>query len=329
MTKYQKVQAAGAVIVALFILGHLHDLPSLLGALALGCGGYAALEFLHDHGWFQDRPPPTPQPPEARLSFGQRRPADAIGPSIRIEGPEPQQYLPPAAPPVNGYAVPAWSRPLHALSERLHGLIARTILGLQGANFRADPLLTANQSHLFGVMLSAISRHGHLIEEALFEALSDCERFALWQHEKFSVGDHTAEIDLIVFDKREAVIRAYEIKRGNSSGLSSHTERATKGNSAAVESQLISFAAGKGYHATRAVTHVISYYGKTMTQAVGGVTLTEHLLDEHFELPGLRNAIDGMTQHYKANLAAYLESEGLWVSDSPRVGASPSPDMVH
>jgi hypothetical protein len=320
MSRYKGPLIIGAVVV-LVLMGLKASPVTICIVLAIGCLIFAGIDWYHDRF---PTPPPTSQPPDARISFGQRA-AGAIAPQIRIEGPAPQQYLPPA---VNGYAVPAWSRPLHALSERLHALIGRTIQGLQGANFRADPLLTANQSHLFGVMLSAISRHGHLIEEALFEALSDCERFALWQHEKFSVGDHTAEIDLIVFDKKEAVIRAYEIKRGNSSGLSSHTERATKGNSAAVESQLVSFAASKGFRAVRAVTHVISYYGKTMTQAVGGVTLTEHLLDEHFEVPGLRNAIDGMTQHYKASLAAYLESEKLWVSDAPRVGAT-EPEMVH
>jgi hypothetical protein len=309
MSSYKWPLIIGAVVVLLLMSMKVPP-AGICIVLAIGCLIYAGIDLVRD----LHARPSTPQSSEART------------PRIQIEGPTPQQYLPP--PAVNGYAAPAWSAPLHALSERLHDLIARTIQGLHGANFRADPLLTANQSHLFGVMLSAISRHGHLIEEALFEALSDCERYALWQHEKFSVGDHTAEIDLIVFDKREAVIRAYEIKRGNSSGLSSHTERATKGNSAAVETQLVSFAAGKGFRAVRAVTHVISYYGKTMTQAVGGVTLTEHLLDEHFELPGLRNAIDGMTQHYKASLAAYLESERLWVSDTPRVGASP-PEMVH
>lgn len=222
-----------------------------------------------------------------------------------------------AVPPSH---VMAWPKPKEPLPDRLAKLIADTIAGLHSVNFKQDPLLAINQAHLFGVLLSAVARHGYLIEETIYEALRDCDRYRVWQRERFTVGTRTVEIDLIVYDTRECVIRSYEIKRGNSDSLGSHTERATRVTAQGVEPQLIAFAGQHECPARRCASHIVSYYGHTATQAIGGVTLTGHSLDEHFELQGVRASVELMTDHLKHALCLFLHEQGLWTYDTPRVG---------
>jgi hypothetical protein len=338
MTKYQKVQAAGAVFLALFVLGHLTNLPALLGALAVGCFGYAALQFLHDKGWFQDRPPPpTPQPPEARANFGQRS-ADAIGPTIRIEGPTPQQYWPPpGADPIfrSTGGLAKWKPPSDTYESRMADAIEHAMSEMRDAVkfVRLDPLFYQQIGHLWFVLNSAISRHGVLIEKAIFEALAHEERYQAWHNVMWTKTDgHKLQIDLIVLDKKTGMIRAYEVKRGwSSNGDNAHSQQQSRVNLPAVKAQLQAWAQRQGVPVRGVDTHFISYYaGKLSAQGDMGATLNQHNLNEHFAMD-MREHVDHMTTQFKDAIEEYVHEMGLWEGghgalDEP---PTPAPEMVH
>jgi hypothetical protein len=210
--------------------------------------------------------------------------------------------------------------------DRIREAVAKTIDGLRHLNVRSDPLLTSNLSHLVGVIGSAISRHGHLIELAMFEALNDQKHFAVWKGQPIKIpdgrgGGRLMPVDLIVFDARDSTIRAYEIKRGFSEGLSSHVERQTRSSLTAVEPYLKDFAASQHLTAVNTFVHVFSYYGRSMSTAGDGPTLNEYVMDEHFETPGLRAECETMTAIYKAELVKLLNELDLW-SDTSGIGAT-------
>jgi hypothetical protein len=203
--------------------------------------------------------------------------------------------------------------------------VAETINGLRNLNVRSDPLLSINLSHLVGLIGSAISRHGHLIELALFEALNDQKHFAVWRQQPIKIpngngGARIMPVDLIVFDSRDKTIRAYEIKRGFSEALSSHVERQTRSALPAVEPYLKQFATSQGLTAVNTFVHVFSYYGRSISTAGDGPTLNEHVIDEHFETPGLRVEVESVTAHYKDELRKLIEAEDLYSFDGPRIG---------
>jgi hypothetical protein len=325
LTKYQKVQAIAAAILALFVLGHLTELPTLLGACAVGCLGYAALQTLHDRGWFQDAPPPSPRPPEARLAFGQR-PA-AYEPPATYEPPPPT----PAAPMPAWQGVKQWVRPAKAFLERMAGVITGTLHDLSSKQFgEPDPILTPEQSHAVSLAHSAIIRHGHVIETALRESLKDCDRFDVWDDPAFEISHQAdgafktlneaqcrqtelayrdgvpirkVQVDLIAFDRRDNVIRAYEIKRGYG-GLSAGSQAEVSRDVHTLCMLLKSYAATHGYNPVRGEAHLVAYYGEGWSKKIGDF-LDREDLDKHFGWPVVA-AIESATAQFRAGLQAIL-----------------------
>ena len=107
--------------------------------------------------------------------------------------------------------------------------------------FTPDPIAGPHFSKITSVMSSAYKRHGYILERAILEAVKQCPHFEAWRDERFQVpsavdhivdgsilepakligtdypyseGQHTLQVDVIVFNKQTGVLRAYEVKRG-------------------------------------------------------------------------------------------------------------------
>lgn len=323
--------------LALFVLA------GVVVALAHWCG------FIDVPAWFKaaptpdDTPPKPPKPPlampttpaeldayyRARLTTEGGTPQDCRAPGapplgIRTEWlpQQPLAPLPPYVPAVKaGPQATVWHAPDRTYSDRIRADVDDAMRDLGRINYQGDPLLAArNLQHLIGVCHSAITRHGHLIECALFESLADKQRFAVWHREPIDVpdgrgGTRKIEVDLIVYDRKEFVVRGYEIKRGMSGGFGSHVERQTRANFAAVESRLMPFVQERGHPARAAHMHLISYYGRTMSQVVGGVTLTRDGLNEQFGY-NISAHVEEMTDYFRDLFQRFLTKEGLWDFDA-------------
>lgn len=284
--------AAGLPPVALAVLAAL-----VLGAYAIfGMRDHAPV-FTHDPGPAFDQP------------------AHGVAPDDR--------YIPPAPSPL-----PAWHAPLQSIMVRLAPFCGDAINAIGLKTFEADPILTPEQTRVSGIIRDAISRHGTLIERTILECLQDREDLAVWCEPSFrlSHGDtnyhkavtvegsalatlpygdgdaehRTVQVDLIVFDKKSGLIRAYEIKRKNLDGMSAH-------NLQCVRSLLISYAETvKQLRPTRAEAWTISYYGTPHKSAP--CLLTRGELDKHFGCPVVAN-VERATKTYRDDLQAILTPE--------------------
>jgi len=191
--------------------------------------------------------------------------------------------------------------------------------------FEADPILTAEQTRLAGIINGATRGHGILIEKTLLESLQDREDRPAWCEPAFrlSHGDtnyhkaatvegmafaalpygdgdakhRTVQVDLITFDKATGIVRAYEIKRN-------HEDSGSAANLQIVRSLLISYARTvKQLEATAAEMWTISYYGLPHKHSTFRLTRSD--LDEHFGCPVVAN-VERATATYREALQAKL-----------------------
>jgi hypothetical protein len=259
-----------------------------------------------------------------------------IAPSEGEQPEQPPMVAPTALAPVEPARCPPWSRPLSSCIERMKAIIVKTCGELAKIKSRDDdPILTAEQAQAYLQMHSAFSRHGLIIEQTLREALRDSPHFEVWREEKFQVSvnadsNFTAlsetelrrtempyglapqearrdvQVDLIVYDRRDNVIRAYEVKRG-AGHFGSYAQRAGSNNILAVGVYLKSYAESKGFRPLRAESHLISYYGSDISRSRQGGQMTLHRehLNQHF---GIRivEKIEAATAEFRHGLQAIL-----------------------
>lgn len=277
--------------------------------------------------------------PDRRREFGQRVPRDyepdeklAVEPFKPQSWQPQQQHVEPSRP-----TCPPWKRPLQSCLERVSVIIGAACAELAKIKCKGDDaLLTADQAQSYLQMHSAFSRHGLIIQKTLREALRDCDRYEILPDEpafQVSVGAdgkftdldeiemrHTqmpyglappnarreVQVDLIIFDRADNVIRAYEVKRG-ASHFGSYAQRAGSNNVLAVGVYLKSYAEQKGFLPVRAESHLISYYGSDIAKSrQGGVpTLHREQLDKHFGFPIVAK-IETATNQFRVGLQDIL-----------------------
>lgn len=234
--------------------------------------------------------------------------------------PPEEQYVPPAPNPL-----PAWHAPLTSLMERVAPFCAEAIKRICSRPFETDPILTADQTRLAGIINGATRGHGILIEKAILESLQDRADRLAWCEPAFrlSHGDtnyhkaataegmafaalpygdgdakhRTVQVDLITFEAATGTVRAYEIKRN-------HEDAGSAANLAIVRSLLISYARTvKQLPAVSAEMWTISYYGVPHKHATFRLTRAD--LDEHFGCPVVAN-VDRATAAYREALQSAL-----------------------
>lgn len=314
----------------------------VFGVLWLGRWAYRWLMRTADAPQPQPQPPipspmPSPMPAQANDPIKelaellkQQRPAtaDDIAKAVMANYKPAEPPPPPEAPKPEPIPLGYMARIAAIVGKSMDGLAKMTC---------DDPLLTARQSCLYGIISSAQNRHGHVIERAFLEALTDNPRFVVWSEPKFEVShlvdsafvggneealrqttmpyatgekNRTVQVDLIVFDKKTSVISAYEIKRGNSASFSSYANRQNSNDLLAVQMLLQSYAAQtKEIFAAKAESFFISYYGAEL-QKDRGPTLKRDDLDKHFGF-GITRMIDAATDEFRHRLQMILDPTNI------------------
>ena len=211
--------------------------------------------------------------------------------------------------------------------------VERTIHALDQKRFDPDPIAGPHFSKITSVMSSAYKRHGYILERALLEALRTCPDFEVWRDDAFQVpsavdhivdgsilqptnligtdypysdGARTLQVDVIVFDKRNGALRAYEVKRGH--GLhDSGKRRSMMKDVLSIQILLKSYGNSKGLMVTQAFSHFIFYYGRISIPRPFGITGSE--LDAHFGWP-VFDAVEEVNRYFQARLFGILSGGG-------------------
>jgi hypothetical protein len=211
--------------------------------------------------------------------------------------------------------------------------IDRTIRSLSAKKFIPDPLLGRHFSRQQSLLGSAQKRHGYILEKAILETLRTNERYDVWEDFEFQVpqvvdhmvsgafgdpasiigsnsnytmtGNRKLQIDLIVFDRQNHSLKAYEIKRGN--GLhDAGKRRQILRDVMCVQVLLKSYGEQRGYSPTSVSSHIIFYYGACGLKKPWSLTGEE--LDGHFEM-NVRESVEKVNEIFRKRLFSIL-SEG-------------------
>lgn len=211
--------------------------------------------------------------------------------------------------------------------------VERTIHALDRKRFDPDPIAGPHFSKITSVMSSAYKRHGYILERSILEALRTCPHFEVWRDEAFQVpsavdhivdgsiseptnligtdypyssGARTLQVDVIVFDKRDSVLRAYEVKRGHGFHDSGKRRSMIK-DTLSVQVLLKSYGKSKGLIVTQAFSHIIFYYGRVSIPKPFGIMGAE--LDGHFGWP-VFDAVEDVNRYFQTRLFGILSGGG-------------------
>lgn len=214
---------------------------------------------------------------------------------------------------------------LEALKEE----IDKTIRSLDIKEFEADPIAGKHFSRITSVMSSAYKRHGTIIERSLLEAVKLYDRYEAWREEQFFVpesvdhiidgnlgetgrlagiehpygtGPRTLQVDLIVVDKTNNSVAAYEVKRGFG-WFDAGKRRSMLRDTLAVQLLVKGYAQGRGFTPSSASSYVVFYYGKASLPKPFSLIGAE--LDGHFGCE-VRSHIEEVNAYFQQRLFAIL-----------------------
>jgi hypothetical protein len=218
---------------------------------------------------------------------------------------------------------------MNDLVEILKPEVEATIQRLHATKFRPDPIAGEHFSKIVSVMSSAYKRHGFIIERSILEQLKLNPDFEVWEDRAFQVpatadyivdsaiaqpehifgtetgyrdGHRTLQVDVIVYNRRNGIISAYEIKRG--SGLhDAGKRRSIIRDLLCLQVLLKSYGQQRGYDVTDAKAQIIFYYGQCSIKKP--FSLTKDELDEHFEYPVV-DAVEAVNEYFKQRLFSIL-----------------------
>ena len=211
--------------------------------------------------------------------------------------------------------------------DRVLPEVEKTIDLLRKKKFRVDPIAGQEYSRSTSVISSAYKRHGKIIEAALRERLKDNDEFVVWDEPLFKVsqpanilsgnandckgaslayGDdvRTVQIDLIVYDKNNHTLRAYEVKRGNGS-FDAGKKRSIMRDLLSTQVLLKSYGEQRGYEVGLAEAKIIFYYG--LRSIPEPYSLIGDELDAHFGFD-LVAAIELVNEYFKERLFEILQN---------------------
>lgn len=220
-----------------------------------------------------------------------------------------------------------------AVLEAVRDEVEKTIRALDRKKFAPDPIAGPHFSKITSVLSSAYKRHGYILERGLLEALKTCPDFDVWREDNFQVpsavdhivagsilqptaligtdypystGHRTLQVDVIVFDKRTGVLRAYEVKRGNGA-YDSGKRRSITRDILSIQVLLKNYGKSKGLAITEAFSHIIFYYG--CVSIPRPFSLTGDELDHHFGWP-VHASVEEVNKHFQSRLFGILSGGG-------------------
>lgn len=181
---------------------------------------------------------------------------------------------------------------LSTFQNHMQPLIDDTVNKLVKKRFEEDPLLPGEYSKIASIVSSAYKRHGFILEQAILYRLSQNNNLVVWDDPKFGVSasaeslvstfidregdaldtdlpylensdDHvrTIQVDVLVYNKTDRSLTAYEIKRGN--GLHDAGKRRSMKRDLLIQQTLLkSYGTKRNFDVSRVDSKIIFYYGQ-------------------------------------------------------------------
>jgi hypothetical protein len=212
--------------------------------------------------------------------------------------------------------------------DRVKPIVDQTISTLASARFIVDPIAGEKYSRLTSIISSAYKRHGTILEFALRESLRESNRHKVWREEKFRVsraadqivgqqtdeaylstglpygeGMRTLQIDMMVYDRADKTLRAYEIKRGNGQ-FDAGKIRSIKRDLVVTQMLLKSYGQTFSLAPEKAEARIIFYYGRRSIPRPLSLIGTE--LNEHFGFP-VYNYVEDANLYFRQQLYELLD----------------------
>lgn len=216
-----------------------------------------------------------------------------------------------------------------AFMDRIIPFIDKTISELAKVKFFVDPIAGPKYSRSTSIISSAYKRHGKILELSLIESLKDSNRHHVWQEDVFRISraagslvdsqDELAslgsvlpygecyrklQIDMLVFDDANNIIRSYEIKRGNGQ-FDAGKIRSIKRDLLCTQVLLQSYGEAASYAPKAAQTHIIFYYGVCSIRQPWSLTRDE--LDGHFGCAVI-GKIEQANDYFRSKLYQILDA---------------------
>lgn len=218
------------------------------------------------------------------------------------------------------------------LIDKMRPRIEETIAGLKRASFRVDPIAGVEFSRATSIVSASFKRHGRILEEALRLKLVECEYLKVWREPNFhitNVAEHAisgrnddilasqavelpylvegrqVEVDLIVFDRRSRMVRAYEVKRANGHH-DSGKKRSLLKDVLCVQALLKSYAVKRGINAMTAESRVVAYYG--LKPLPDPLCVVGEDLDDHFVF-SVRRSLEEVNDYFRERVHQLLSCE--------------------
>ena len=217
------------------------------------------------------------------------------------------------------------------LSPAVGAEIEATISRLVHKAFKPDPIAGPKYSKIVSVVSSAYKRHGNIIHLAILEELKQQSHLVAWDDPSFHVsaaadslvgtsigsptnligsnilyeknGPRTLQVDAIVFNRSNATVTAYEIKRGF--GMhDAGKKRSMLRDTLCTQVLLKSYAEQRGFTVSAAFSHVIFYYGACSLSKP--FALCSDDLDEHFGFELVAH-VERVNDRFRARLHEVLE----------------------
>jgi hypothetical protein len=188
--------------------------------------------------------------------------------------------------------------------ETVKPVVDKTIFELSRTTFRPDPIGGPRYSRMTSIISSAYKRHGQIIERALIERLKESNRFTVWGEKTFAISaaahnlatnnasaclkaqlpygesHRTTQVDMLVYDFSDRVLRSYEVKRGNGD-FDAGKQRSILNDLLAQQVLLKSYGEQRGLSISSAEAKIIFYYGRRSIKAPFSLIGAE--LDAHFK----------------------------------------------
>jgi len=216
------------------------------------------------------------------------------------------------------------------ISGMIKPYIDQTIAIAKDKTFIEDPLLGPEFSRLHSTLSSIVSRDGHVLQRAIYEALKSSPFHSVWHEVSLNVTrkadrlaqsanmekcfrtdlpyddmvSRTIKLDLVVVQHRTNTVTAYELKRGK--GYMGASTRKEAARDAICSRMLIrDFASTLGFHAQHGDAKVIVYHGNSSLPP--NITLTGADLDSHFGAP-VTATVDEANRYFQTQLDDMLPS---------------------
>lgn len=222
-----------------------------------------------------------------------------------------------------------WRRLVSSYMETVKPVVDKTIYDLSRTKFRPDPIGGPRYSRMTSIISSAYKRHGQILERALIERLKESNRLEVWSEKTFAISAaahnlaannpsaclkailpygesyRTTQVDIMVYDLSDGVLRSYEVKRGNGD-FDAGKQRSILNDLLAQQVLLKSYGEQRGLTVSNAEAKIIFYYGRRSIKPPFSLIGAE--LDAHFKFD-VYGPVELVNNYFRERLYGLLEQQ--------------------